>query len=154
MFVRLLLLLTVVPFVELMILLRLAEWLHWDGTIALVIATGMLGAWLARREGIKAITRIQADLAAGVVPAGAVVDGLLILVAGVVLVTPGVLTDLCGFGLLIPPVRRLVARRLAKAFTNRIVIMHPHAGEGSIDHDFIDVPGTSRSAENGAEQLP
>ncbi|MCH8859086.1 MAG: FxsA family protein, partial [Proteobacteria bacterium] len=107
-FVRLLLLLTVVPFVELMILLRLAEWLRWDGTIALVVFTGVLGAWLARREGLKAITKIQADLAAGVAPAGAVVDGLLILVAGIVLVTPGILTDLCGFGLLIPPVRRLV----------------------------------------------
>lgn len=154
MFVRLLLLLTVVPFVELVILLRLAEWLHWDGTIALVVFTGVLGAWLARREGVKAVTKIQTDLAAGVAPAGAVIDGLLILIAGVVLVTPGVLTDLCGFGLLIPPVRRLVARRLAKAFTDRIVIMHPHSGVGPMDDGFIDVPGTSRNAENGTEQLP
>lgn len=154
MFVRLLLLLTVVPFVELVILLRLAEWLGWDGTIVLVVFTGMLGAWLARREGLKAITKIQADLTAGVAPAGALVDGLLILVAGIVLVTPGVLTDLCGFALLIPSVRRLVARRLARAFTKRIVIMHPPSGEGFADDDFIDVPGTSRNAENVPEQLP
>lgn len=148
MLIRLLLLLTVVPFVELMILLRLAEWLHWEGTFALVIFTGMLGAWLARREGIKAITRIQTDLNAGVAPTGAVVDGLAILVAGIVLVTPGVLTDLCGFGLLIPPIRRAVVRRLSVALSKRVVIMHPGADDG-----FIDVPGTSRSAEDDVEQL-
>ena len=154
MFVRLLLLLTVVPFVELMILLRLAEWLRWHGTIALVVFTGMLGAWLARREGLKAITKIQADLAAGVAPAVAVVDGLLILVAGIVLVTPGILTDLCGFALLIPPIRRRVARRIAKAFTERIVTMHPYSGQGFADDGFVDVPGASQSAEKTTEQLP
>ena len=69
--------LTVVPFVELVILLRLAEWLGWDGTIVLVVFTGMLGAWLARREGLKAITKIQADLTAGVARRGLTqADGL------------------------------------------------------------------------------
>lgn len=145
MFFRLLLLLTVVPFVELMILLQLKEWLHWDGTIALVILTGVLGAWLARREGIKAMTRVQADLTAGAMPTESVVDGLLILIAGIVLVTPGVLTDVCGFMLLIPPARRFVARRLMRAFKSRIVITRHDTGGA-----FVDVAGTSRSAdENG-----
>ena len=144
MFLRLLILLTVVPFVELMILLRLAEWLDWDGTIALVLATGVLGAWLARREGLKALTRVQADLNAGLMPAEAVVDGLLILVAGIVLVTPGVLTDACGFLMLIPPFRRLVVRRLIQSFKSRMVITHPRDDSGA----FIDVSGTSRDADD------
>lgn len=151
MFFRLLLLLTVVPFVELLILLRVAEWLGWQGTIALVILTGVLGAWLARREGLKTLARIRDDLNAGIPPAGAVVDGVLILVAGVVLVTPGVLTDLCGFALLIPQIRRWVRRRLSESFKKRMVVIH-HGGQDP----FIDVTATSRDARDDADnhQLP
>ncbi len=143
MFVRLLLLLTVVPFVELTILLQIADRFRWGPTIALVILTGILGAWLARREGLKAIARIQADLSAGVPPAGAVLDGALILAAGLVLVTPGILTDLCGFALLIPPIRAWVRRRLTEALKKRIVVVGPD------DRDtFVDVAATS-SRESG-----
>ena len=63
---RLLLLLTVIPLVELMILLRIADWISWEPTIALVVVTGILGAWLARREGIKTFLKIQTDLQTGV----------------------------------------------------------------------------------------
>ena len=146
---RLVLLLTVVPLVELLILLRLAEWFTWKSTIALVVVTGVVGAWLARREGLKALARIRADLAAGIPPAGAVVDGALILAAGLVLVTPGILTDICGFALLVPPVRHWVRRRLSEAFKKRMVVMH------NGQHDsFIDVPATGRDVGNGeADQL-
>jgi UPF0716 protein FxsA len=147
-FLRLLLLLTIVPLVELVILLRIAEWLSWQTTIMLILITGVVGAWLARREGLKALARIQGDLAAGVVPTNAVVDGALILAAGLVLVTPGLLTDLCGFALLIPPFRRWVRRRLGEAFKKRMVIVH---------HDqpdpFIDVVATSREAEEKSDEL-
>ena len=150
-FLRLLLLLTIVPLVELVILLRLAEWLRWDGTIALVLLTGVLGAWLARHEGLKALDRIQTDLAAGVTPAAAVVDGVLILVAGLVLVTPGVLTDLCGFALLVPPIRRWIGRRLAAAFKRRV-----RRADQLYHHEretFIDVEATSREADEEADRL-
>ncbi len=136
-FLRLLLLLTVVPLVELMILLRIAERFDWGPTIALVLLTGALGAYLARREGLKALSRIQSELAAGVPPAASLVDGALILVAGIVLVTPGVLTDLCGFALLISPIRAWVRRRLAEALRKRTVLIH----NGPPD-DIIDVEVT------------
>jgi len=139
-FFRLLLLLTVVPFVELMILLRLAERLGWEPTLALVIVTGVLGAWLARREGLKVLTRMQHDLAAGIPPAGVVLDAVMVLLAGVLLITPGVLTDLCGFALMIGPVRRRIGRQVAEAMKKRVVIVH---GAGSGD-GFVDVQGTGR----------
>lgn len=138
MFIRLLLLLTVVPFVELVILLRLAELFTWPRTLAVVVLTGVLGAWLARREGLKVIARIRADLEQGVAPANSLVEGVLILVAGVVLVTPGVLTDACGFALLVPPIRRWVRGRLTEAFRKRITMVH-HGGQ----EPFIDVEPTS-----------
>ncbi len=149
MFLRLLLLLTVVPFVELMILLRLGERLGWEPTLALVILTGVLGAWLARREGLKVLTRMQHDLAAGTPPAGAVIDAVMILVAGVVLVTPGVLTDLCGFALLIAPVRRWIGRRVAESLKKRMVIVHTPGGE-----TFVDVPGTGRDSSSDEPRRP
>ncbi len=141
MFFRLLLLLTIVPLVELMILLRIAERFDWGPTIALVVLTGALGAYLARREGLKALSRIQSELAAGVPPAASLVDGALILVAGIVLVTPGILTDLCGFALLISPIRAWVRRRLAEALRKRTVRIH----RGPPD-DMIDVEATVRDA--------
>ena len=127
---RLLILFILVPLIELWLLLFIAERFDacgisgWGATIALVFITGALGAWLARREGLKAIQRIQSDLASGAAPAGAVVDGLLILIAGAFLVTPGVLTDICGFGLLVPRVRRWLRGYLAAAFKKRIVVLH------------------------------
>lgn len=146
---RLLILFTVVPLVEVIILFRIAEYLSWSATIALVVVTGVLGTWLARREGLRVLGRIQADLAAGVPPTGAMVDGALILVAGLVLVTPGVLTDLCGFALLIPPIRTWVKRRLADAFQRRIA---------RVDHGdpapFVDVEATGRDADHDEDDTP
>ena len=129
MFIRLLFLLTVGPLVELTILMRMAERFTWRWTLGLVLFTGILGAWLARREGLKAATRIRSDLANGVQPMGSVVDGALILVAGVVLVTPGVLTDLCGFALLIPPFRRF--ERLVREAGLSITRRETHGFSGS-----------------------
>ncbi|MBU0718369.1 MAG: FxsA family protein [Planctomycetes bacterium] len=150
-FLRLLLLLTIVPIVELAILFRIAEEFEWGPTIALVLITGALGAWLARREGLKTLARIQAELARGVPPTAAMVDGALILVAGAMLVTPGILTDICGFMLLIPPCRGWIRHRLAEYFNRRIVVMH----HGDRPDPFVDVTATSRDAnESEPDRLP
>lgn len=150
---RLILLLTVVPLVELAILLRIAERFSWGPTIALVLVTGVLGAWLARREGVKALSRIQADLAAGVAPTMAVVDGALILVAGLVLVTPGILTDLCGFALLIAPIRARVRKALADGFKRRVVMVHHNGPEQQQrPSEFIDVEATVVDGSESADE--
>ncbi len=159
MFARLVLVLTIVPLVEVLILLRLAEAFSWGSTIALVIVTGVLGAALARREGLRTLLRIQDDLYAGRVPTLTMVEGVMILVAGVALVTPGILTDLAGFALLVPVLRRWMARRLALAISRHVIVMHPggfheqSAGEGVAgDNPFIDVPAVGHDkAPPGSE---
>jgi UPF0716 protein FxsA len=113
MFLRLLLLFTAVPLVELALLLEIGKLAGLPATLALVLGTGILGAWLAKREGLKTLTRVRAEMAAGRLPADALLDGLLILIAGAVLLTPGLLTDLTGFVLLIPAGRRAIRRRIA-----------------------------------------
>ena len=113
MFFRLLLLFTVVPLLELALLLAIGRYVGLVATVLLVFGTGVLGAWLARREGLRAFYRVREEMAAGRLPAEALLDGLLILVAGAVLLTPGLLTDLAGFALLTPFVRAAVGRAVA-----------------------------------------
>ena len=106
------LLFTVGPLIELTLLFYVGSHIGWWATVGLVLLTGIVGAALARWQGVKAILRVQRRVARGQVPADELFDGVLILVAGIVLVTPGILTDLMGFGLLVPPVRNLVKAAL------------------------------------------
>jgi UPF0716 protein FxsA len=119
MFLRLLLLFTVVPLVELFILVKLGSVVGVLPTIALVILTGVLGAWLARQQGLGVLKRLTTDLDQGRLPAEALIDGLLILIAGAVLLTPGLITDGLGFYLLIPQGRAAVRKLVAARFADR-----------------------------------
>lgn len=117
---RLLLLFTVVPFVELALLIQLGRVIGLAATIAIVLLTGVIGATLARWQGLATLRRVQTEMAEGRVPTDALADGLLILVAGAVLFTPGLITDTIGFLLLIPPTRAAVRRALVEAFRRRV----------------------------------
>ena len=104
------LLFTVVPLIELWLLFQLSGLFGFWTTIAVVLGTGITGAALARWQGFQALNRMQGEIRQGIVPAHALGDGVLILVAGLLLVTPGVLTDCLGLSLLIPPVRSLAMK--------------------------------------------
>ena len=112
MFVRLLILFTVVPLIELALLIKLGNLIGLWPTIFIVIATGVLGAALARNQGTRTVGAIRAELAQGRAPTESLINGLLILVGGVVLLTPGLLTDLLGFSLLIPFTRNWFKKEL------------------------------------------
>ena len=130
MLIRLILLFTIVPLVELSLLLRIGEWLGLGPTIGLVIGTGLLGAWLARREGVRAWTAVQEQLALGQVPGRELLDAVLVLLAGVVLITPGILTDLAGFTLMTSPGRNWVASRIRKRIEASIEAARVGGGPG------------------------
>lgn len=122
MWIRLLLAFTLVPLVELWLLLRIGAWLGAGPTFALVLLTGVLGATLARREGAHAWSAVQAELAAGRIPGQKLLEALLVLVAGIVLVTPGILTDVLGLSLLVRPVRARLVRRLEERYRRSLDI--------------------------------
>lgn len=105
MFGKLLALFIAIPLIELALLIQIGEWLGVAPTIGLVVVTGILGASLARWQGFKTFLKIQRELDSGRIPANELLDGLMILIGGLLLLTPGLLTDLLGFSLLIPPVR-------------------------------------------------
>lgn len=112
MFARLIILFTVVPLVELALLIKLGNVIGLWPTIFIVIGTGVLGAALARSQGTQVISAIRAEVAQGRPPTESLINGLLVLVGGVVLLTPGLLTDLLGFSLLVPSTRSWFRKKL------------------------------------------
>jgi UPF0716 protein FxsA len=117
---QLLLLFTIVPLVELWLLVQLSGVFGFWTTIAVVLATGMAGAALARWQGFQVIRRVQNEMRQGMLPAQAVGDGVLILAAALLLITPGVLTDVLGLSLLIPPLRKLVLKGVRLWFAKHV----------------------------------
>ena len=98
----------ILPVLELTVLFRVHESLGLGNTLAIVIFTGVAGAFLAKAQGILVMARIRRDLAEGRMPAPQLMDGIMILIAGVLLITPGLITDATGFLLLVPAVRAAI----------------------------------------------
>jgi UPF0716 protein FxsA len=124
MLARLILLFTVLPIVELIVLIKIGSRLGTVVTLLLLLGTALLGATLARHEGLKTLRRVQTKLADGIMPDEELLDGVLILVAGVLLLTPGVLTDVLGVFLLIPGSRRVVKHWVRRFFRQRLQMQH------------------------------
>jgi UPF0716 protein FxsA len=120
---RILLLFTLVPLLELALLIEIGRRIGTIATLALILITGVLGAFLARRQGLAVLQRVRSELHQGRLPGQPIADGVLILLAGAMLITPGILTDALGFACLIPATRRLIKaaiwRRLKSAIDRR-----------------------------------
>ena len=116
----LILLFTLVPVVELALLIRLGQHIRVSYTLAVVILTGIAGAYLARSQGLAILRRIQEDINKGIMPADKIFDGMLILGGGILLLTPGLVTDLIGFMALAPFTRRLIRLWLKRKAENII----------------------------------
>ncbi len=116
----LILLFTVVPVVELALLIKLAQFIRVGYTLAIVILTGIAGAYLARSQGLMTLRKIQDDINRGIMPADKIFDGVMILFGGILLLTPGLITDLIGFMTLVPFTRRLIKLWLKRKIENMI----------------------------------
>ena len=117
----LILLFTLVPIVELTLLIRLGQYLGLGSTLLLVILTGIAGAYLARLQGIITLYRIQEDINSGKMPQDRLFDGIIILCSGILLLTPGIITDILGFIGLIPSMRELLKHWLKLKIKNMIL---------------------------------
>lgn len=120
MFYKLLLLFIIVPFVELIVLIEVSKRIGTMSTLAIIILTGILGATMARRQGFLVFSRIRDDLNMGKLPANALLDGLLILIGAIVLLTPGFITDILGFLLLFPVTRSILRVPIQNYFQRKI----------------------------------
>jgi UPF0716 protein FxsA len=116
MLLKLFLCFTLIPVVELYLLIKVGTVLGGVNTILLVIISGFLGAWLARLEGMNTLVKLRANLQQGLMPAEELLDAVIIFIAGVVLITPGFITDILGLLLLWPVTRNRLKRFLRKKF--------------------------------------
>lgn len=139
MLIRLLLLFTVVPLVELVLLIKLAQATSLTFTLAVIAATGILGTWLARHQGMRVWLELNRRVGAGEVPARELIGGMMIFVAGALLLTPGLLTDALGFVLLIPQTREMIVARVTAWLRRKIdegtIKVYSHGGWHPISHE-------------------
>jgi UPF0716 protein FxsA len=144
-FGRLFLLFTLVPILELALLIRVGQWIGTLPTLAIIVTTALIGAWLARREGTRTWRSVQQTLAAGQIPGDALLHGLLVFGGGALLLTPGVLTDLLGLALLAPPSRAAIARSLRRRLERHVM-----RSTGRIEARFWTL--NSREEERGKRE--
>lgn len=115
----------VVPLVELMLLIFLQDRIGLGTTIAIVLVTGVVGAWLVRRQGTRTWNAVREQFNLGRIPNRELAHGAMILFGGALLLTPGFLTDAVGFSLMVPPVREFVRTIIAKRMAERVVVIDP-----------------------------
>ena len=112
---------TMWPVLELLLLMKVHEMIELGPTLAIVIMSGVVGASLARFQGVMIVGDIHRDLSDGRMPAPRLIDGVMVLVAGALLITPGLISDAVGFLLLVPAVRSVlkahIRRKLESRFT-------------------------------------
>ena len=123
MFPLLAVLVLVVPLAELYVLIQVGQVIGVLDTLGLLLLVSIVGAWLAKREGVGVLRRMQAAVNAGRVPGTELVDAFLILLAAALMLTPGFLTDIVAILLLLPPVRAGVRRALRRRLARRIEIL-------------------------------
>jgi len=109
MFRLLFVLFIIIPIIEISVLMQVGELLGMWLTIGIVILSAWIGAKYVRQQGLATLQSVQAKMAQGEVPSSEIVTGLMLLVAGVLLVTPGFVTDIFGLSLLVPSIRQAIA---------------------------------------------
>lgn len=133
-----------IPFAELAIIITVGQELGIPETLVLLVGISVVGAWLAKRQGLAALRAVQRRLDSGEMPGRELIDGLLILVGAVLLLTPGFLTDAIALLLLLPPVRALLRGVVRRRFERRIEVRTYRTVRTRLDRpdrpDVIDVP--------------
>jgi UPF0716 protein FxsA len=119
-FTKLLILFVIVPVTELYILIEVGKKIGSLTTIGIIILTGIIGAYLVKDQGFMILKKIQNDLNEGIMPGDSLIQGVIILAGGILLLTPGFVTDIIGFIFLIPVSRRVVKKYLLKWLKGKV----------------------------------
>lgn len=142
----LLILFIAIPIIEIGLFIQVGGWLGLWPTLAIVILTAIIGTYLLRLQGMAALARLQNNLKTGQSPMDPIVNGAMILVAGVLLLTPGFFTDTVGLILLTPPMRAMLIRWGAARFVNKSTVIFTNSSparprqspdNGTVEGDFV-----------------
>lgn len=159
MFPLLVVLFITVPILEIFVIIQVGQAIGPWWTILILIADSILGALLMRSQGRAVWRRFNDTLAAGRPPAREVIDGVLVILGGALLLTPGFTTDLAGVLLLLPPTRSVVRRLLVRRFAHRLVVSGAGAfarrgGRAGHPREDWDVDGTATEVDDAPRRLP
>lgn len=159
MLARLLLLFLIAPVVELALLIKLGDIIGFWPTMGIIVLTAITGSFLARREGLAVWRKLNERLSAGALPGKELVDGVIILIAGALLITPGVLSDLTGILGMLPPTRALirkeVMRRIERSMAQGSMTMSFGSfGSAGFGDDYADVPEPETEWTGTAQDTP
>ena len=119
-FTKLLILFIIVPVIELYILIEVGKKIGSLSVIGIIILTGILGAYLVKSQGFMILKKIQNDIDEGILPGNSLIQGAIILAGGILLLTPGFITDIVGFIFLMPFTRKVVKNYLLKWLKGKI----------------------------------
>ncbi len=120
MFLRLFLLFTLVPALELYLIMKVGQAIGAFNTLLIIIFTGILGAFYARQQGVRVMTNIHWEMSEGRLPGDELINGAMLLVGGAFLITPGFLTDITGFALIFPLTRDMIKGSVTEFMRRRI----------------------------------
>ncbi len=145
-----------VPILELAVIVQVAGSIGVGWTLVALFGISVIGAWLVRHQGLSVLQRVRRQLARGEMPTTELVDGLLILVGGTLMLTPGFITDAVGLVLLLPPGRALIRPWLSRGFKSRIEVHRAGPGGGFMaggfaDGDFIDLVDVDMDTDTDAD---
>lgn len=144
----------VVPIAELYVIIQVGQWIGLWPTLALLLADAVLGSLLLKQQGRSAWLRFNEALAQRRFPGKEVADGVLIVIGGTLLLTPGFLSDIFGLLLLIPPTRA-IARRVLRRFTiGRFTVVGFPGGGGPFDRPADREPDRRYDYDATAEEVP
>ena len=152
-----------VPLIEIAVFIKVGGWIGLWPTLALIVLTAVLGTWQLRAQGIATLARARSQMERGVMPARELFDGLCLLVAGALLLTPGFVTDAMGGLLFVPPLRdflrRTIGRHLQAAAETRIYrdgeeVYRSRRGDDIFDGDYEDVTERDGSRDDDPRRLP
>lgn len=144
------------PLAEIYALVRIGSWLGVLPTIVLLFFVSAAGAYLVKREGLRVWRRMQDQIVAGKMPSNEILDGVCLLLAGVLLLVPGFVTDAVGLLLLLPPFRLVLRKMLQRRSSKKIRVVATYSGRVVDNGQVIDVEGrfdSDRSRTRGPGEL-
>lgn len=150
------LLFTLLPALELYLLLQIGSVVGPASTVAVILLTGAVGAWMAKREGLSVLRKLQEEVQTGLPPGSRLTEAALVVAGGLLLVTPGVLTDLAGFAMIVPLTRPFLAKRLGAWLKTKFVTQSVGGGPGPSGGRgiHVDLGGPGRPKTSPDESPP
>lgn len=126
----------IIPFLEIYLLLQVGGVIGALPTIFLVVFTAVLGSWLLKQQGFATLQRFQDSVSKGVLPAHEILEGVLILVGGTLLLTPGFITDMIGFVCLVPQLRKVIVQYIIEH--KLLQTIHPFQPAKAAEKDVLE----------------